>query len=283
MAKASGCNPLIPGFESRPPLNFFKMAKLLVKKEKKEFIKELNKEVTISKQRAYYVSDITKDFHGAEGIVTKKDLKKKDGSVVKTNTNKEFVVFSSSFIDDYKRIKRGPQIIPLKDIGVIIAETGLGKKSRVLEAGTGSGAVACFLANFVKEVISYDIKKEHIQIAKENVKFLELKNVTIKNKNIYKEVDAVNVDLVILDLPEPWNAIRSAEKALKIGGFIVSYSPTIPQVIDFVNTISTSKNFIVQKTIEIIQRSWDVRDRKVRPKSSGICHSGFLTFVRKIS
>ena len=259
------------------------MAKLLVKKEKKEFIKEINKEVTISKQRAYYVSDISNDFHGAEGVVKKKDLKKKDGSVVKTNTNKEFIVLSSSFIDDYKRIKRGPQIIPLKDIGVIIAETGLGKKSRVLEAGTGSGAVACFLANFVKEVISYDIKKEHVQIAKENVKHLGFKNVTIKNKNIYKEVDAVDADLLILDLPEPWNAIRSAEKALKIGGFIVSYSPTIPQVIDFANTISTSKNFIVQKTIEIIQRSWDVRERKVRPKSSGIGHSGFLTFVRRVS
>jgi tRNA (adenine57-N1/adenine58-N1)-methyltransferase len=259
------------------------MAKILIRKAKREYVKELDKEVTISKPRYYFVEDATKDYHTAEGIVTKKDLKKKDGSLVKTNTNKEFVVFSSSFTDEYRKIKRLPQIIPLKDIGLIIAETGIGKQSRVVDAGTGSGAVACLLGHLVKEVASYDIRKEHAQIAKQNVKNLGLKNVKIKNKNIYKDIDEKDADLLMLDLPEPWNAIRSAEKALKVGGFIVSYSPTIPQVMDFVNTISSNPKFIVLKTSEIIERNWDVYGRKVRPKSSGIGHSGFLTFVRRIS
>ncbi len=125
--------------------------------------------------------------------------------------------------------------------------------------------------------------KEYIQIAKQNIKSLGLKNVKIKNKNIYKEIDEKDVDLIILDLPEPWNAIRSAEKALKIGGFLISYSPTIPQVMDFVNTMSNNPRFIFLKAIEIIERNWEVYGRKVRPKSAGIGHSGFLTFVRKIS
>jgi tRNA (adenine57-N1/adenine58-N1)-methyltransferase len=197
--------------------------------------------------------------------------------------NKEFVVFSSDFSDDFRKIKRLPQIIPLKDIGVIISETGIGKQSRVLDSGTGSGAVACFLGHLVKEVVSYDIKKEHVDIAKKNVKMLKLKNVKIKNKNIYKDVDEKDMDLFVLDVPEPWNAIRSAEKGLRVGGYLVSYSPTIPQVMDFVNTISGNKQFIIIKTIEIIERKWDVYQRKVRPKSSGIGHSGFLTFIRKIA
>jgi len=259
------------------------MPKILIRKGKREYIKELGKEVTVAKPRYYYVLDPTKDYHTAEGIVAKKDLNKKDGTIVKTNTGKEFVVFASGFVDDYRKIKRLPQIIPLKDIGLIVAETGVGKQSRAVDAGTGSGALACFLGYHVKEVTSYDIKKEHIDIAKKNVKELGLKNVKIKNKNIYQGIDEKDIDLLVLDLPEPWNAIGSAEKSLKVGGFLVSYSPTIPQVMDFVNTIANNKNFIIIKTVEVIERKWDVYQRKVRPKSEGIGHSGFLTFVRKIS
>lgn len=259
------------------------MPKVLIKKAKREYIKEIDKEVVVSKPRYYYVGDITKDFHTSEGLITKKDLKKKDGSIVKTNTNKEFVIFASDFSDDYRRIKRIPQIIPIKDIGIIISETGISKTSRILDAGTGSGAVACLLGHLSKEVVSYDIKKEHVDIAKQNVKMLGLKNVKIKNKDIYRDVDETDMDLFVLDVPEPWNAIRSAEKGLKIGGYLVSYSPTIPQVMDFVNTISNNPKFIILKTIELIERKWDVYQRKVRPKSAGIGHSGFLTFIRKIA
>lgn len=259
------------------------MPKILIKKEKREYIKEIGREVTVSKPRYYYVEDLTRDYHTSEGIIAKKDLKKKDGSSIKSSMNKEFFIFSSDFTDDFRKIKRIPQIIPLKDIGVIIAETGIGKTSRVVDSGTGSGAIACLFGHLVKEVTSYDIKKEHVDIAKQNVKMLNLKNVKIKHRDIYRGVDEKDVDLVMLDLPEPWNAITSAEKAVRVGGFIVSYSPSVPQVMDFVNTIRKNDKFIVIKTIEIIERKWEVYQRKVRPKSSGIGHSGFLTFVRKIS
>jgi len=259
------------------------MAKVLIRKERREYVKEIDREVVVAKPRYYFVEDDKKDYHTADGIITKKDLKKKDGSIVKTNTGKAFLVFSSDFSDEFRKIKRIPQIIPLKDIGIIIAETGIGKQSKVVDAGTGSGAIACFLGHIVKEVVSYDIKKEHVDIAKKNVKMLGLKNVKIKNKNIYREVDENDADLFVLDVPEPWNAIGSADKALRVGGYLISYSPTIPQVMDFVNTISNNPKFIIIKTIEVNERAWDVYGRKVRPKSTSIGHSGFLTFIRKIS
>ena len=86
--------------------------------------------------------------------------------------------------------------------------------------------------------------------------------------------------MVVLDLPEPWKALESAEKSLKAGGFLVSYSPTIPQVMDFVNTLDES--FAYLKTSEIIEREWEVKERKVRPRSQAIGHSGFITFARKL-
>ena len=258
------------------------MAKILIRQGKKEFIKELNKEVLVVKPRTYYIKDIENDYHTTDGVISKKDLKKKDGSVIKTNQDKEFTIFTSSFPDDFRKISRSAQIIPLKDIGLIIAETGINNKSKIVDAGSGSGALCCFLANIAKDVTTYDIREDFIEIVKHNIDYLKLKNVKIKNKNIYDGIDEKDVDLIVLDLPEPWKAIESAKKALKAGGFLVSYSPTIPQTADFVNKINSDKNFVHVKTSEVIERNWEIDERKVRPKSQQIGHSGFVSFVRRI-
>ncbi|MBN1157641.1 methyltransferase domain-containing protein [Candidatus Woesearchaeota archaeon] len=232
--------------------------------------------------KIFYVKDLNADFHCQFGFVKKTDLKKKTGKV-KTNTGKELSILSPSFIDCYKRIKRGPQIIPRKDIGFIVAETGIDNKSKVLDAGTGSGALTLFLANICKEVISYEIRNDFYNIAKSNIEFLGMKNVKIYNKNIYDGITEKNLDLITLDLPEPWLAVKHAEKALKAGGFLVSYSPTIPQVSDFVNEVKKNRKLFYIKTAEIILRDWDVEGRKIRPKSEGIGHSGFMSLCRKTS
>jgi len=233
--------------------------------------------------RRFYVRDSSKDLHTQYGFVKATDIKKaKPGSILKTNTGKELFVLKPSFVDLYKKIKRSAQIIPIKDIGIILAETGINSKSRVVDAGAGSGGLACFLANIAKEVITYDIRDDFIGIVKENKEFLELKNLKIEKGNIYDSITEKNIDLITLDLPEPWKAIKSAEMALNVGGFIVSYSPTIPQVVDFVNEVNKSDKLIFLKTIEILEREWDIDDRKVRPRTQRIGHSGFLSFVRKI-
>ena len=243
------------------------------------------KKVLITKQgRKFYAKDLEQDLHTQYGFVRKEDLKKaKEGDLIKSNTEREFFVFDPSFIDLYRKIKRDAQIIPLKDIGFIIAEIGINNDSRVLDAGSGSGALACFIAAIAKEVITYEIREDFIEIVKSNIAFLGLKNIKIRNKNIYNEIDDENFDAAILDLPEPWNAIESCSKALKPGGFLVSYSPSIPQVADFVNAVRKNENFVYIKTAEISEREWEVEERKVRPKSKGLGHSGFLSFARKVA
>jgi len=230
--------------------------------------------------KKFLVRDIKKDYHTKYGFFKKEDLHK--NSKIKSNIGKVFNVFDASFIDLFKKIKRDAQIIPLKDIGLIVTETGINNKSKVVDAGSGSGAVACFLANLVKEVVTYEIREDFIEIVKHNIKQLGLKNIKIKNKDIYEKIYEKNVDLVNLDVPSPWKALKSAEKALKVGGFLVSYSPTIPQVMDFVDAVRKNKNFAYLKTSEIIEREWEVEDRKVRPRSQAIGHSGFVSFVRRI-
>ena len=241
------------------------------------------KKVLVTRQGRKFFARDNEDLHTQYGFITKDELKKaKDGDLLKSNTNKEFFVFTPVFIDLYRKIKRDAQIIPLKDVGVIISETGINKESKVLDAGAGSGALACFLAGIAREVVTYEIREDFIEIVKSNIEFLGLKNVKIKNKNIYDEIDDKNIDVIVLDVPEPWNAIENCSKALKVGGFLVSYSPSVPQVADFVNALRKNEDFIYLKTVEITEREWEVEERKIRPKSKGLGHSGFLSFARKI-
>ena len=232
--------------------------------------------------KKFFVKDIDKDYHCQYGFIKKSDLNKKPGSKIKTNTKKELLILEPSFIDVYSKIKRLPQIIPLKDLGSIITKTGMGRDSKVVDAGAGSGALALMLANIVKEVTTYEIREDFYNVVKENIENLGLKNIKIKNKDIYNGISEKNIDLITLDLPEPWKAVMPAKKSLKVGGFIVSYSPTIPQVMDFTEEIKKHKELLYLETIEIIERQWEIDERKVRPKSQQIGHSGFLTFVREI-
>ena len=226
-----------------------------------------------------------KDIHTKKGVLSKEIINKaKYGDKIKSHRNKPYCVLPVSFLDKYNKIKRGPQIIPLKDIGAIVAETGLSPDWKIVDAGSGSGALALFLAHLVPKgkVYTYDIRDDHIEIVKKNILFLKLKNITVKKLSVYETIPNKNIDLITLDLPEPWLALYNAIISLKSGGHIVSYSPSIPQVTDFVKEVRKHRNLMYLKTIEILQREWEFKQRIIRPRSQAIGHSGFLTVVRKL-
>ncbi|MBN2421280.1 methyltransferase domain-containing protein, partial [Candidatus Woesearchaeota archaeon] len=190
----------------------------------------------------YEVKDISKDYQTKFGKVTKEQLQNaKDGDVIFSDHHEELTAYSPTFIDQYKNIKRLAQIPLLKDIGYIIAELGLGRDSVVVEGGSGSGGICCFLANIVKKIYSFDIEDEHIKVVKKNIENLNIKNVELKKQSLYEPIDIKNADAFILDVPEPWKAIETAAKALKISGFMISYSPNLIQVSEFVNTLDQDK------------------------------------------
>lgn len=243
------------------------------------------KKILIAKSgRKFYVKDTDSDMHTQFGFVSFKDMQKaSDGDVLKTNTGKEMSIFTPSFIDVYEKIKRSAQIIPLKEIGLIISETGLSPNWKIVDSGSGSGALCCFLAHLVSEgkVYTYDIREDHALLCQKNIELFDLKNITCKVHDVYTGFPQKDADLITLDLPEPWLAVGHAKDALKIGGFLVSYSPCVPQMADFVNSLPKGVSHI--KTIEIIEREWEISGRKVRPVTAAIGHSGFLTFARRIS
>ncbi len=227
------------------------------------------------KGKKFFVADTSKDYHCQYGFVKADELKP---GKVKTNTGKEMHVMPAGFSDIYEEIKRGAQIIPLKDIGSIITKTGIGPETKIIDAGAGSGGLCCFLAHIAGKVVTYEIRDDFKNLVEKNKELLNLKNLKIKKGSIYEIEPEEKFDVMTLDVPEPWEALKTAKKVLNKGGFIVSYSPSIPQVMDFVEQLK--KDFIHLETVEIIERHWDVRQRIVRPKTQKIGHSGFLTFAR---
>jgi len=225
-----------------------------------------------------------KDMHTYLGIIRRSDIiRAKNGRTIKSHTGKKLKVFDADFRDRLKHLKRGPQIITPKDAGVISAYTGIGPGSRVVEAGAGSGAFTSYLANLVRpsgKVYSYERDERFYKLAKDNLSTMDLsKYVALKKGDVYEKIAQKNADLVFLDLPEPWNAIKNAEKALKPGGYFVCYLPTMNQIIRLIKALEKT-NFEVFKVANIHEEIWQARCDALRPVTHDFRHTAFLVFSR---
>jgi len=204
------------------------------------------------------------------------------GIKVKTHLGYEFNVMKPRLPDLLKKIKRMPQIITLKDAGMIAGQTGMNKEDIVVEAGAGSGALTIYLAGVAKHVYTYEIRKDFHDVAKGNYEKLGIKNITIKNKDITKGIDEKDVDVVTLDMEKPETAFKAAHKALKSGGFLVVYAPIIEQVSRYTGELD-KKHWADIQTFETILRPWDIEPPdKSRPSGHFLAHTGFLTFARRV-
>jgi len=220
------------------------------------------------KDRKYYWEK--GDLNTSLGLIKESEMNKEEAV---SNTNQKFRVMTANFIDNLEKIKTGPAHTSLKDIGAILTYTGISKNSIVAEAGTGSGYLTSIIARFVKRVESYEKNEDFFNLSRKNLEMLKIDNVDIHNKDI-SDLKG-KFDLIILDLPDPWN--YKLENNLKEGGYLVAYLPNITQVKSLVNESKLHH----EKTIEILEREWYV-DERLRPKNFKLGHSAFLVFLRKI-
>jgi len=235
--------------------------------------------VLLMGQRNYLVKAQDKFSTQFGEINLDKLVRRKYGTKIKSHMGKEFIVVQPRTCDLLKKIKRMPQIVMPKDAGMIAGITGLTKRDKVVDAGTGSGALTIFLAGIVEKVYTYERRPEFASIARENFKKCGLTNVVLREKDIEKGIQEKEVDVITLDMGSPEKAIKHAHKALKPGGFVVVYSPVVEQILKVQNAM---KGFSEVKTIECIKRDWEVGNNKTRPRTRMIGHTAFLTFGRKI-
>jgi len=200
-------------------------------------------------------------------------------------------------------LERGPQIILPCDAATILLHADISCGSTVLEAGSGSGSLTIALTSAVGEdgcVISMDINRQNMERAQRNVRkagygsrvnFLvgDVRNQQNTVVSIH-ELNVDRVDAVILDIPDPWDAVGTVEEVLRVGGILVSYLPTINQVEQFRKEIEgwdpdrrpREAAFIDSITMETLMREIVVNEGAVRPDYSMLGHTGYLTFARKV-
>ena len=239
------------------------------------------------KQRKSYMvkAEAGKDFHTHKGFIRFSDIIGKEyGATVLSSLGVEFVVLKPLLRDYIMKSARQTQINYPKDIALIIMFSGIGPESQVVEAGTGTGALTMSLAFYVQpkgKIHSYEIREEFTAIAQKNLKRAGLIDyVELKNKDITAGIDETDVDSVILDLAVPWLVVPHAYTALKPCGTIVSFSPTIDQVVKTAEALREN-GFVDIETIECLMRGMQVERGKTRPHTLMTAHTGYITYARK--
>ena len=239
-----------------------------------------------SKLRKYIlnIKDKTDKFKGI-GVFNPISLEGKNYGELTEIGNKNFWILKPSLMDKLQALKRNAQIILPRDAAHIIINCSIESGNKIVEAGIGSGSLTIVLATMVSpngKIFSYDTRKDFIEHSLKNIEMANLSNyVSTKIKDITTGIDENNLDAVILDIPNPWDAIDYAWKSLKIGGYFCSYSPLISQVENTVKKLKKN-NFFEIKTIENIQRELIITDYGTRPSFDMLGHTGYLTFARKI-
>ena len=225
------------------------------------------------------------DKYKGVGVINPVDLVGIEYGKLTKIKDKEFWIFKPSLMDKFHGLKRKAQIILPRDSAHIITNCAIESGHTVLEAGIGSGSLTIALANAVApngKVISYDNREDFIKHAVKNLKTMELDDfVRTENRDVTKGIKEKDLDAVIIDIPNPWDVVLHAWKALKVGGYLCTYSPLISQVEKTVDEIK-KYGFIEVKTYENIQREMVVSKHGTRPSFNMLGHTGYLTFARKI-
>ena len=240
----------------------------------------------LDRRRTYLVKvEAEKSFHTHKGYIQLGTLIGKEyGTKIDSSMGVTFVALKPNLRDYIFKTNRRTQISYPKDISLIIMYSGIGPGSQVVEAGTGTGALTSAIAHYIKpsgKVYSYEVREEFQRNAKKNLERAGLINyVELKQGDITESIDEKDLDALILDMATPWLVIPHAYSALKGSGALVSFSPTIDQVVKVVEAL-TDYGFVDIETIETLIRFMQIERGKTRPQTVMTGHTGYLTFARK--
>ena len=242
-----------------------------------------------SKGRHYLITlNPGSEFQYHAGVLSHDEIIGSDeGVALRSSADARLVALRPRLADYILRMNRGAQIVYPKDIGPILMWSDIGSGMTVVEAGTGSGALTMALLRAVGpagKVISVDRRDDHSQHAATMISgFFEgiPAQLDLRVGEVVDVLGDVEADRVVLDMPEPAEAVPAAAKALRAGGVLCTYLPTVPQV-QHVRAALRQSGFSELHTFEVLMRDWVADGRSVRPEHRMVGHTGFVTTARLI-
>jgi tRNA (adenine57-N1/adenine58-N1)-methyltransferase catalytic subunit len=201
---------------------------------------------------------------------------KEGGDIITSHSGAPFRIRIPRPTDFFTYGKRsGAPMLP-KDIGLVIAYTGMNHNDDVLDAGTGSGIAAIYFGGVARSVKTYEVRPEFSTMAMKNITDAKLPNVEAVAADFLAAegtYDVVHLDLQIL--PEH---VRHAYSLLRSGGYLACYTPFLEQMAIVVD--EATPLFREVHTHELIEREMTRSKRGTRPSTS-VSHSGYVTIARK--
>jgi len=239
-------------------------------------------------RRYLIVLDDDGEFHSHVGVLPHTDIiGRSEGAIVRTSKNSALRALRPTLSEYVLKMPRGAQVIYPKDLGPILILADVFPGARIFESGIGSGALTMALLRAIApdgQVVAYDLRTDFAEQAQRNIEGFIGKETTdralrIEIRDTYEGIDEVDLDRVVLDLPEPWRVVPHATKALLPGGIFLAYLPTISQVMELRTALDESR-FGMAETLEVLQRGWNIDGMSVRPNHRMVAHTGFLTVAR---
>ncbi|MBI1977471.1 MAG: tRNA (adenine-N1)-methyltransferase [Candidatus Omnitrophica bacterium] len=188
-------------------------------------------------------------------------------------------------VEDFvMKARRESGIIYPKDAAMILMKLGIRSGSRVIEIGTGSGALTLALTSQVApsgKVYTYDRREDFQKIAESNLKRAKLlPYVEFHLRQEHEPFLEQEVDAVVSDVPEPWHEAETIRTSLKTGGRVASLNPTYNQIEKAAEAFERA-GFVQIEAMEIFVRGILARSGKTRPEQRMVGHTEFLLFALK--
>ena len=240
-----------------------------------------------AKDRRYLITLVPgATFHTHAGVVAHDDLiGTTEASAVAGSTGRSFLVLRPTLSDIVLKMPRGAQVIYPKDLGAILIAADIGPGQRILEAGVGSGALSMTVLRAGASVVGYELREDFAQRARANVAAALGPDAPyrVEIRDVTQGIDETMLDRVLLDMPEPHKVVAAAADALRPGGILLSYLPTINQTALLRQAFDDADSpFGLAETQEVMRRTWHVEARSVRPDHRMVGHTGFLTTARRL-
>lgn len=178
--------------------------------------------------------------------------------------------------------RRKTQIVYPKDAFYISFKLGVGPGKKVLEFGTGSGAMCAILSYLGAEVYSFESVEKFFKTAVNNLERFGLLGKTVLNNAPFEEAELENsfFDCAFVDVKDPRPTVEKLHRVLKTGAPTCFLLPTTNQVSELLRTAEPL--FGSFEVVEILHRKYKTNPDRLRPDDIMIGHTAFLIFCRKL-